>query len=124
MELKHMMVETAELFLDPVITDDSTYNSILKQLHHWQDKDMMSTYSKQRLKDIPKGTGFCAQDHTESLCRFLETTARNNVVAGFLLKNLRPVCASEEEHQIAVAMSKACKRVWHEQLCEYVVTSL
>ncbi len=61
------------------------YNGIL----NWQDKDVMSTYSKQRLKDIPKGTGFRAQDCTESLYRFLETTARNNVVVGFLLK----ICA-------------------------------
>jgi hypothetical protein len=123
-ELKHIKVETAKLFLDLVVTEDSAYNSILKQLRHWQDKDVMSTYSKQCLKEIPKGTGFHTQDSTESLYRFLETTARNNVLAGFLLNFLRPVCASEEEHQIAVVMREACTRVWQEQLCEYVVTSL
>ena len=112
-ELTHITKATAKLFLDPEVTEDRAYDNIIKQLRHWQDKDVMSAYSKQRMKEVTKGTGFRAQDRTESLYRFLETTARNDVVAGFLLKNLRPVCASEVENEIAVVMREACTRVWH-----------
>jgi hypothetical protein len=88
-ESKHITDGTAKLFLDSEATDELAYGGILKQLHHWQDKDVMSTYSKLRLRETPKDACFCPQDCTEPLYRFMETTARNDLVAGFLLK----ICA-------------------------------
>lgn len=123
-EKNHITQTAADFLVDPADTDELVFGAVTRQLERWQDHEIMSNHAKQRAKLIPKEECFRAKESNEPIYKFLSSVAKNDVVAGFLLFNMRRTCCSDEEYEISKVIREACTSAWHERLCDHMVSSL
>ena len=121
LEENHITDEAYESLLR---ADASVFQLVLRQLTIWQDKHAMEGYPKRLRLEPSKTEIFRAQDAKQPLYQFLKAVAAKDPVSGFILRTMRPVCLSDEEHRLAELIFSSCSTTHYDMMCTNTLTYL